>query len=233
MMKRNLLSVIILLTLTAPGFAQQHTLRLNTAFSGPVRAIFEGVVKEVCARNNLKVKVQAPSAERALQQANSGADDGDGPRIAGLSEIYANLIQVPEKVVDVEFSAFSKKDIQIKDWESLKPYRVGILIGWKILEANIVGTKSLRKVKDAKTLFKLLENDRIQVAVINKVDGQAIIRRENLKNIKLITPPLAVREMFLYLHKKHKDLVPQIAASLKELKDEGAYQQISDRALAE
>jgi len=38
------------------------------------------------------------------------------------------------------------------------------------------------------------------------------------------------RDVF-YLHKKHKNLVPKIAASLKDMKREGKYSQIADPLL--
>lgn len=171
-------------------------------------------------------------SERSIQQANDGTDDGDGPRIAGLTQKYPNLIQVPEKIIDVEFSAFSKNTaFEPNGWESLKPYRVGIVIGWKILEDNIVGTKQLEKVNSVETLFKFLDSNRIDIAVIGKLDGLAAIKSQELKDIRVFQPPLAVREMFLYLNKKHKDIVPQIASALKSVKDDGTYHKIVNQTL--
>ncbi len=230
-MKRIVSFIFAVLLLPGIVFAQQETLVLNTAFTWPVGKIFEEVMKEAFQRNGLDVVVQAPTAERGLQHANRGIDDGDGPRIAGLSRLYPNLIQVPEKIVDVEFTAFSKKDIPVTNsWDSLDDYRVGILIGWKILEENLASA-SLRKVKDAETLFRLLNDGRIDVAVINRVDGQAVIRQMNMDGIKALQPPLDVKEMFLYLHRKHEDLVPKIDRTLKEMKADGTYQKIVDSVL--
>jgi len=57
-------------------------------------------------------------------------------------------------------SGFSRDpDLPSGEWSDLKPYRVGILIGWKILETNIAGTRSLRKVDDMENLFGMLEGD--------------------------------------------------------------------------
>ena len=64
----------------------------------------------------------------------------------GLSSIYPNLIQVPEEITRFGVVIFSKKsDLVIKGWNSLKSFHVGIVTGWKILETNITGTKSLTK----------------------------------------------------------------------------------------
>lgn len=233
-MKRRTLLNFVIFTLCLPStllFAQENPIRLNTAFAPPVRTIFESVMKEAFKRNGLDVVVQAPPAERALQQANDGADDGDGPRIEGLSAKYPNLVMVPEKVIDTEFVAFTKSaKFEPTNWDSVKPYRVGVVTGWKILETNLAGSKSLEKVADAEALFRLLANDRIDVAVIGKLDGMSAIKKMNLTGITALSPPLVVKPMYLYLNKKHEDLVPKIDSALKQMKSDGTFKKIFDEA---
>ncbi len=232
MRQKSLFVMIILLLVSAKSYAEQKTFRLNTAFVPPISVIFEETMKEAFKRNGLNVTFTTLPAEISIQQANNGIDDGDGPRIAGLTQKYPNLIQVPEKLIDVEFSAFSKNTaFEPNGWESLKPYRVGIVIGWKILEDNIVGTKQLEKVNSVETLFKFLDSNRIDIAVIGKLDGLSAIKSQGLKDIQVLQPSLAVREMFLYLNKKHKDMVPQISSALKSVKEDGTYQKIVNQTL--
>lgn len=227
-MKKTASFLVLSLFLAAPAVrAQPADLTLNTAFSGLVRQIFEAVMTEACNRLGMTVTFQSPTAERALRQANDGRDDGDGPRIAGLSQKYPNLIQVPGKIVDVEFSGFAKDpEIPSGDWADLAPYRVGILIGWKILENNIVGTRALRRVDTIDQLFRMLEGGRIDVAVINRVDGEVYIRDRNLSGVQVLEPPYAKREMFLYLHKKHEARVSDVADVLEAMKADGTYRRI-------
>ncbi len=230
-LKFKKLFLIMMLMAAKPAWAE--TLTLNTAFDGPIRTVFESLMKEALGRNGFTVSVQSLPAERAIQQANSGMNDGDGPRVAGLDRQYPDLIQVPEKLLDMEFVGFSKNAmIRTDRWESLKPYRIGIIRGWKILESNIVGTRSLEIVGSAEALFNLLEKDRIDIAVTGKAEGLNRIREQKMKNIRVLNPPLAKKEMFLYLHKKHEKLVPEIAASLKDMKREGKYNQIADPVLS-
>ncbi len=227
---KKIIPILCVLTLVLAGTSsgQKQSVCLNTAFSGPVYVFFKAITKEIFEKEGFDVTIQHPPAERALQMANSGVDDGDGPRIGGLGSKYPNLLQIPEKIIDVDFTAFSKQNIYISGWESLKPYRVGFLIGWKILEDNIVEAKSIHKVAEAETLFRLLASGRIDVAVINRVDGLAIIRTLKLEGISPLNPPLAQREMFLYLHKKHEHLVPRITADLRAMKADGRYGRILD-----
>jgi polar amino acid transport system substrate-binding protein len=52
-----------------------------------------------------------------------------------------------------------------------------------------------------------------------------------MRDVQLCEPPLAMREMFIYLHKKHKALVPKLANVLREMKQDGRYQILVDKHL--
>ncbi|HED17082.1 MAG TPA: transporter substrate-binding domain-containing protein [Gammaproteobacteria bacterium] len=175
--------------------------------------------------------VQFP-AERGLQNANAGIVDGDALRIAGLEKTYPNLIRVNEKIMDWDFVAFSKQDIKIDNgWDSLKPYVVSIINGWKILETNIPKESTLTKVKSANQLFTLLDKNRTDLIIYERYRGLALIRNRHSDDIHVIDPPLETRAMYMYLHKKHKTLVPELVRVLKEMKQDGTYNRIVRESL--
>lgn len=190
------------------------------------------IVAEALLRNGKSLQVAHLPAERALINANSGIDDGDMNRIGGLDKFYTNLIQVSEKTFSMEFTAFSRTvNFKTSDWNSLKPYSVGIINGWKILEKNVPESVELIKVKNPQQLFSLLSNNRVDVILFGKWQGLNYINKNNIKGVKLLQPALAGRDMFVYFHKKHKDLVPLFTQSLREMKKEGVYKRIFDQTL--
>jgi len=225
---------ILLISLTLPNLSQaREELILNTAFTMPLSSeqqdgTFDRLMQATFDRLDMDVFVERPPAERALRQANSGLEDGDGPRISGLNKYYPNLLQVPEKVIDINFVAFTQGNLQFstQDWDSLKSYNVGIVTGWKILEKHIVNSKSLLKLKNPKALMTALKKGEIDVAVISEETGRYIGKQVGIEKLNVMQPAFASREMFLYLHKKHKALIPEVADILRQLKDEGIYQQI-------
>ncbi|SNB46835.1 polar amino acid transport system substrate-binding protein [Geobacter sp. DSM 9736] len=227
---------ILALLLFSSRSALPDTYVLNTDNTYP-RSTPDGkgfqdlIIKEMFRRIGHKAKIVHVPSERALANANEGIDDGDFVRIAGLDKKYPNLVMVPEKVSEFEFAAFSRNpSIRISGWESLKPYNVGIITGWKILETNVSGTRSLTKVKDDKALFDLLVNDRADIVVFDRLQGAAFIKRERLAGIKPLEPLLARRDMYLYLNRRHADLVPRLAAALREMKQDGTWQRIMSAA---
>jgi len=98
------------------------------------------IVREAFRRAGVPVRVLYAPSERSLTNANEGIVDGEYLRISGLVSKYPNLVMVPEPICEYEFTAFTKKrGIRVAGWESLRPYNVGFITGWKILEENVRG----------------------------------------------------------------------------------------------
>ncbi|MBF0509586.1 MAG: transporter substrate-binding domain-containing protein [Deltaproteobacteria bacterium] len=235
-MKKAFLIILFSLIMTSSGYGQT-VLVLNTSNAPPNATrdhtgLGDRVVKEACRRIGVEVKIVMLPSERALINANDGIDDGNFARIRGMSDLYPNLVRVPEEITEFEFTAFTKNlNIQTTDWAGLKPYNVGIITGWKILESSIVGAKSLVKVKDERVLFNLLAQDKADVVVYDKRQGLVLLGGMKLTQIKTLSPALAKRSMYIYLHKKHQALVPALAAAIKTMKEDGTYKKIMDETV--
>lgn len=215
----------------------QPDLNLSTFVGPPLSTInktgfYDLILIEAFNRSGLSINNFHLPAERSITNANIGITDGDFVRIKGLEKIYPNLIQVPEKIADFEFVAFTKRsDIQVKNWDDCKAYNVAIVKGWKILETNLAGSYSLKKIKNQKLLFTLLANNRTDIVIYSRFEGYEMIKQLNLKNILIIEPPLATREMFLYLNKKHHKIVSKIVENLRNMKQDGTFKRLADEVL--
>jgi len=215
----------------------ENSIRLNTTGQPPLNSkdkngFMDRVAQQAFAHINIRLKTTQLPAERGLINANSGLEDGEMSRINGLTKTYPNLIPVPEKIMDWEFVAFSKKDINLdKGWNSLANHSVALINGWKILENNVPKSSDIVKVKNPTQLFSLLERSRTDVVLFEKWGGLALIKKKNLKGIRLISPILAKREMHIYLHKKHHKLIDPLNKALIEMKSNGQYQDIYNKIL--
>ena len=212
--------------------AISSTLTIASIFDPPLSnpkqtGFLDQLVKEAFRRNNLKIVIVRHPAERAITNANEGIDDGDLARIGGITRLYPNLIQVPETVVDFAFVAFTKKvNIKIENWDSLKPYSIGIITGWKILEENTLGIRQRTKVKTPELLFTLLKNNRADIVLYDRIQGLEFIKKKGYHDIHVLENPLDIRKTYLYLNIKHKDLVPKINRAFVNMKKDGTYQRI-------
>jgi polar amino acid transport system substrate-binding protein len=235
-MKQNFIIILLSLFFGITAHAEQ-TLVINTSYESPITSpdhsgALDQFYQELGRRLGIKIEIQFLPAERCLLNADGGIDDGDVGRIKGLDKTYTNLRMVPEAVMNFELVAFSRNaNFTVNNAESLKPYHVGIVTGWKILERTIVDTKSLEKVENRDILFSLLDKERIDVAVIENMMGLLTIQKNGYRNIKVLQPSLIKGEWYLYLHKKHEALIPKIAAEIKAMKDDGTHKRIFDGVL--
>lgn len=226
------------LTLLSPGIivAERPVLVLNDVNEPPYTTpdhdgFLDVIAGEAFRRAGFELRLVKLPAERGLINANEGSEDGDLTRIAGLENRYPNLIRVPEKLVDWEFSAFSTDSTIPSAWPALRQRAVGHIKGWKIYEQALAGAEHVSTTDDPAQLFRLLELKRIEVALYERRLGLAFIKQRGLKGIRPIAPPLATREMFIYLHRRHATLVPKLAAALRAMKREGFYQRVQDQKL--
>ncbi|MFZ5571119.1 MAG: substrate-binding periplasmic protein [Thermodesulfobacteriota bacterium] len=225
---------------TAYSQDPQGTSIVLSTFAGPPLStrnqtgLYDRIVIEAFHRIGIhRVEIIHLPAERSLANANAGITDGDFVRISGLEAWYPELVQVPEKIADFEFVGFTKKKkIRIKSWEECKTHHVGIVRGWKLLEKNLAGAVSLTRVRDQNLLFTLLEKDRADVIVYSRLEGYEIMKQAGIKNVMVLEPPLEIREMFLYLHKRHDGLVRRLCAALMDMKKDGAYERIASQTIA-
>ena len=228
MRTRFVIFFLSLFALALPAFGQQPTLTLSTNNTPMDRKALDQLSQEAFRRIGASFKLVSLPSERSLQSANLGEVDGEGLRIAGLGSQYPNLIQVPERFIGISFVAFAR-DASIRldqGWESLKPYSVAFITGWKMFEANAAGARVINKVDKPEQMFQMLATERVDLVLYTRADGVVLARQLGLSSVVPLAPALRDVDMYLYLNKKHEALVPRLAKALKDMKADGTYQRI-------
>lgn len=214
----------------------EKTITLNAGTAEPFISSDGGgyygeLTREIFSRIGINAKVIRLPSARSIINANEGIDDGVIARTAGMEEKYKNLIMIPVPVVKFKFVAYSlDKKISVNGWDSFKPYSVGYIRGWRIYEKNLPKTKSVTVVNNAEQLFKLLMNNRAELIMFEYYRGSWWNEHLNA-NAHIIGSPVAEKDMFMYMHKKHKDLVPKITEAFKAMIEDGTVQKIKDKTL--
>lgn len=234
---RALLAVLTSMLYLSGGLAAEpRVLVLNDVNEPPYTnaertGFLDIIATEAFRRAGLELRLVKLPAERALLLANDGIEDGELTRIAGLETQYPNLIRVPEKLVDWDFVALSKDASTPVSVEAIRGRSVGLIRGWKIYEKAMAGAERVITVNDSEHLFRLLELDRIEVALYARAMGLEHIRKHGVKDVRVLEPSLYKREMFIYLNKRHAAHAPKLASALRALKRDGTYQRAYDEKL--
>lgn len=213
---------------SVPIFGKTLTITVVSGDNSITRA-GKSIIFEAYRRIGIKVNYLNLPGERALIMTNTGHTDGELLRVDGMSSKYPNLIKVPIVYLLAEQTAFSKnRKLKVAGWKSLKPYRIGFRIGYKLAEFKTIGM-DVDKTSTAESAFEMLERDRVDVVVENRQIGLEVVRSLNLKGITPISPPIQVDPLFHYLHKKHDSLVSALTVELSEMKRKGILQKHLDR----
>lgn len=184
------------------------------------------VLTEAYGKMGISVGFLERPGERALRQVNEGFAAGVLFRIAGISKIYRNMVQITVPLMVAEARVFTVgHDIKINSWESIRPYHVGLQRGHKFVEFN--SQEMLRTVVPHRgSAFKMLQAGRIDITIADRFVGQENIQKYRLSKVKMLSPALAYNPLFHYLNKKHKDMVPRITAVLRGMEKSGRLKTI-------
>lgn len=238
-MERRLLFGLLVLSIFAeitPAYAKEKIL-LNTGIRDPFTTssqtgFIDLIVQETFRRIDIDAEVIVyQNSAKSLSNANNGIDDGAALRIKGLEKKFPNLIRIPEKLMDNDFVAYSKDNPIVTDsWTDMGEASIAYIKGWQIFQNNLADHKSTILTKTSQQMFDLLTSGEVDFMLYERWQG--LWRAQQLGiTIQVSEPPLAKREMFMYLNNKHSDLVDKAAAALSEMKKDGTYQKIFDKTL--
>ena len=193
--------------------------------------VSEVILRKAYKRLGIDVQINKYPAERALKMADRGHVDGEVQRIAGINRVYRNLLPVETEINYIEATVFSKtKDFKVDGWQSLKPYRIGYIIGIKFAETNTVSMKR-QAVGNYERLALMLDGGRVDIIVSPRNNGWYQFKKLKVTGIRELKPAVQRFGLFHYLHKKNAELVPKISAVLKAMTASGELAAIRQRVI--
>lgn len=199
------------------------------------------IYTEAFNRIGLDFKMQNNPGERSLIEVDSGKFDGEAARIKDLNKKnkYPNLIRVNEPIATLYDGAYSTNtSIEVNGWASLRgtTYEIGIIKGVKSVEKNLVhhiDPKNIVYLANMNQLTKMLLANRIDLFIIStQIENSALMKTPQTQSIKRVGIA-GQKILYPYIHKKHMDLIPKLAVTLKAMKKDGTYDQLFEQAQKE
>lgn len=233
MLRRILSAIAILLTLCTAAPAKDRLIFSTQALPPFSKADGTGfidiVFREIGHRAGFKVAVVQQPERRSLDMTNSGENDGDGPRVPGLEQRYTNLVRTREPLLIGRFTAFTRKGDRITCWEDLAEKHVTLPKGWTLPRRSVPESTVVKEVPATHHGMAMLAVGRVDAALTILKLGQYEIRQNGLVTIDPNPPILIEQDLYLYLHKRHADLIPAIDEAIRSMRADGTW----DRLYAE
>ncbi len=241
-MKKTVLFVLCIVLIQYLIFAHEDhdvkTVRFGTIDS-PGVPIFEkayAFLTEAFKRNGYRFELSTYPGKRALLSVDNGKLDGDAFRIYTLNagQEYKNIVRVEEPIITIDQSVWSKKDIVVDGWKSLKNYRLVYERGTKFIENNLHHFESAQPVSSLKQAFMMIHRGRADIAITSRDTGTPRLKEYGLENsgIKVLYPPLLELHLYPYMNIKHKELAEAISKTLKEMKSDGTVKKLTEEVMA-
>lgn len=167
---------------------------------------------------------------RSLVEANSGDVDGEVSRISHLNQRFENLLQVPVAINYIEGYAFSAQDdLQVDNWESLRAYKLVCVRGVQFVERNLcLHDIQCDQVTTFSQAVNLLQKRRYDIAVFPKITGLNMVKKNKARDVVIQGARLIKFDLYHYLHKKNKNILPKITAILQQMKASGRMVEIRE-----
>lgn len=220
------LNALILLLLS--WSAHSSPLKIGEGNTG-ISRISEAVISRAYEKIGVQIEISHLPLERQLTMTNNGDLDGTGARLSGLEKLYPNLVMVPAPAILSEpIVVFTKdKNFEVKGWESLSPYKIGTIFGFKaagIYPAHL----NVETADTIEQVLQKLEIGRTDIAIASETTGLSALRKLQNKDIRILQPPLLRLQLFIYINRKNIELLPKLDKALREMALSGELQTLID-----
>lgn len=234
---RRLSAVVVAAFLAQPISAQSHPVcpyqvsgvMVMAAIDTPTVSTmdYDGVLDRLymdlfCELGLQLVRIAMPPA-RSLAEMRAGNIDGDYLRAEIEISPEDNVLVVPEPIAMAHLVALSLQDISnVADLDALVSQRVGVVRGWTILEDQLDQFESVSEAVGVEELLRLLMSGRIDVALI--LQGTAELYPDTIGNTSVYQSQVMLsRPAYMYLHKRHADIIKPLAKAIRESKANGSF----------
>jgi polar amino acid transport system substrate-binding protein len=197
-------------------------LTLGLAQNEAVQDVAAELLSEIYKRAGLTPKIEPLPPARITQMVLNDQLDGEVARIGPYFEKNPSLFKVEPSYYYLVTTAFAKTDrnIVFNSIGDLKKYRVGIIRGVYHAAIATEGVPKLEVTDSVTQLFKMLESNRIDIAVDVEINGQDTINQLDLKGIKIVGA-IAKRDFYNVLIQSKADLAPRISSVIKSMNASG------------
>lgn len=180
------------------------------------------------------------SMARRAAMADDGTIDGDNARIRAYGDSHPNLIRVEEPVMELAFGLYTARgDVGVKRLDDLAAspwlveHRRGVVFCEALLSPLVPAPRLSTVLSEGQGLQKLLAGRTDLFCDLDHLVSTALVGMDAAQATR-VRKVIGLGEVptYLYVHRRHAELVPRLAATIRQLRQEGlieAYRREAER----
>lgn len=186
------------------------------------------VIPEIYNKLGLTVDIAPRPGKRAQLEATTGEKDGEIMRIFTYGENNPTVVRVPTPYYYLETMAFVKEGsgVTVNSKEDLSNYKLVKVRGVKHTDNITKGLSNVHTIDSTDKMMKYLLAGRADVALTNTTDGLLALKKLGISNVKPVDKPLAVLELYHYIHEGKADIVGKVDDAIKAMKASGELEAV-------
>jgi hypothetical protein len=202
---------------------------------------YRRIYGEAFRRLGLRLEMATYPTQRIGVLLDQGVIDGEVVRARIYAQAHPELIRVDESVFDAVFALYTANaTLELKRLEHLsamKPrvsYRRGVLYCEKALK-SVLPPEQISDITQVEQGLMMLLTKRADFLCDIDLSVESALDSAEFKGVTTIRTVLVLQALPLYpyVHRKHAELAPRLAATLKQLKAEGLIERYRLEALRE
>lgn len=228
-MKAFIVCLLVVLSMKIVIAEDYHFVSIENLIEQDVGRI---IIPEIYKKLGIDVTITPRPGKRAQKEATSGRADGEIMRIWTYGEENPTTVRVPTPYYYLETMGFVKKGsgVVINTKDDLKKYRLVKVRGVKHTNNISVGVDDVYDSASTELMMRFLNGGRADIALTNTVDGLMALRELEIIDIVPLEKPLAVLELYHYIHQDHIDLVSRVDTVIKNMKESGELEKLIYKA---
>lgn len=218
--RHTYLALILIMLISSTAYPQRRILLGYGGYDHPMAATAEKILKEAYSSIGVSIDLEEFPPERFQVMGDLGRTEGILFGGESISKKFTNLAKIPVPLGYDDIVVFTKDvSFTVKNWDSLRPYKIGIMIGMPEIE-KFTARMRIEAVANPRQLFLKLDQNRTDIVVLPKLLGMKTLKEMKLSSIKILPGRVDRWGLYHYLHKDSK-LIPEITKALEKMNDNG------------
>lgn len=192
------------------------------------------MMQEIFKRAGLSLEIVQLPAMRASLEVSEGRLDGEIARSVLYGHSQPRLVRVEPSYYEWEIGAtyLKSKGIEIRSEADLYKYSLGYVRGLKKFDDLAKEHSRATDTTSTSQLIAMLMRGRFEVAVEGVQEADYYIQKQGLASDVETTVWMSI-PLFLFLHEKHRSLVPHLSATIRKMLISGELKKLQAAAILE